>query len=517
MSDIVYRANLKASSFPFLSELFGRSIIVKGPDQTAPIGKTDAGVTDSSNQGVPQIYYCHNVIPSDNGYKSVGYSNVAAAPAGASTFVKVLRIVDSTGASANLANDASGNLYVMETGTTTWTSGIAGAPAPATISGKRMTVGVVSGTTYIYFSGVGGYFYDFTTNSFTAVTFSWDAPLTDADILGITSNRGYLLVHTIDEVLWSSLVNPTDFVASLATGAGGGYLEEARGPLITIESIYGGFLVFTTNNVVSAIASDNTRFPYNFMEVTGAGGLSDPEYLSYDSNSNSVFAYTNAGIQQISIKGATVVFPEVTDFLSGDVLEDYNETTDTMVTYSTNDVQLKKRIAVIASRYLIISYGTTSLTHALYYDLGYKQWGRLKVDHVDCFEFNRPNMETPKFNLCFVTAAGAIKSLYSDIGEHTASNGVMLIGKLQYVRTRLLQLQGVEVENINVGSAFSLLDLPAADGKNFGAALSGYLALSAGKYRKYLFHNTSMNHTLVFKGAWNAVSLVCTFNVAGSR
>lgn len=516
MADITYRANLKAASFPFLSELFGRSIIVKGPDQNAPIGKTEVGTTDSSNQGVPQIYYCHNVVPTDNGYKSIGYEVVVESP-GAGTFVKVLTIRDSTGATASIAITSAGNLYVMEAGAGVWSTGLTGAPAAATIAGKRMTAAFVSGTSYIYFSGIGCYSYDFTTEQFTAETLSYDAPLTDADILGVVSNRGYLLVYTIDQLLWSSLVDPTDFVASLATGAGGGLLESARGSIITVESLYGGLIVFTSANAVAGIASDNTRFPYNFTEVNGCGGLQDADFVSYDGNSNALHAYTTAGMQQVSVKGAVTTFPEVTDFLSGDALEDYDENTDTLTVTDTGDVILKKRIVVIASRYLIISYGLTSLTHALYYDIAYKQWGRLRIDHVDCFELVPTASEAPLDSIAFLQIDGTVKTVYSHILGHETLNGVMLIGKLQYVRSRLLQLQRVDFENVNVGATFSLLDLPAADGKNFGNALTGYLAASSGKYREYLFHNTALNHTLVFKGAFNAVSLTATFNVSGAR
>lgn len=517
MSDVVYRANLKAASFPLLSELFGRSIIVKGQDQNTPIGKTEPGTTDSSNQGIPQIYYCHNVIPTDNGYKTISYTDtVDAVGGGAAGFDKIITIRDATGNRALFAVDSSGNLYVMETGTTVWVGAIPGAPLNTSIAAKRMTTGFVAGTSYIYFSGVGCYSYDFSTNQLSAEVFTLDAPLTVADIIGVTANRGYLIAYTTDQVLWSSLVSPIDFVASLATGAGGGILEAARGLIVTIESVFGGMIVFTDVNAISAVASDNTRFPYNFVELTGCGGLEDPEFVSYDANSNSVYAYTTAGMQQVSVKGAALVFPEITDFLSGALLEDYDTGTNTFTLTDTGGVVLKKRIVVVASRYLIISYGIAALTHALYYDIAYKQFGRLKTTHSDCFEYEVGSVETPRKSIGFLADDGSITIMNSDIVD-TTSSGVMLVGKFQYVRTRLLQLQAAELENINVGATFSLLDLPAADGKNFGNALTGYLALSSGKYRKYTFHNTAMNHTLVLVGAWNAVSMLLTFNVAGAR
>jgi hypothetical protein len=378
-----------------------------------------------------------------------------------------------------------------------------------------MTTGYVSGTSYIYFKNINCYTYDFGTGNMTNV------PLTGGpaagDILGVVANRGYLIAYTAVGVFWSSTIDPTDFTPSLVTGAGGGQLEGGRGLIVTIESVYGGMVVFTVNNAVAGIASDNTRYPFNFVEITGCGGLPDANFVSYDANSSSVYAYTTAGLQQVNLKQATVWAPEVTDFLSGSLFEDFDSATN-LLSLSTiaAGASIQKRIAVIAGRYLVISYGATSLTHALYYDAAYKQWGRLKIAHVDCFEINRPSIEISKRSIAFLTSAGGVKILNSDI-VNTAASGVMIVGKFQFVRSRLLQLQSAELENVNTGDTFSLLDLPAADGKNFGTALVGYLANSLGKIRTYLFHNTALNHSLLFKGAFNAVSFVITFNVHGAR
>lgn len=515
MADLTYRANLKAASFPFLSELFGRSIIVKGPDQSAPIGTVTAGTVDNSNQGIPQIYYCHNVVPTDNGYKSVGYTSAIPAVVGSGTFVKVVKLRDSVGNSADLAIDSTGALFVLEYGTSAWVTGVTGAPVAATILGKRMTVGFVSGTTYIYFATIGCYYYDFVTSEFVAAPLSLDAPLTATDIIGISANRGYLIAYTTAEVLWSSTVDPTDLVASLATGAGGGSIEGAKGPIATVESLPGGMIIFTTANAVTAVASDNARYPYNFKESTGCGGLTDAESVTYESNSSLLYAYTTAGLQQLSAVGAAVVFPEVTDFISGKLIEDFNDSTNTLST-TTLTAPLLRRLVSVGSRYLVISYGISTLTHALFYDIAYKQWGKLKVTHVDCFEFLQSGVDPAKSSVGFLKADGSIVTLNSDI-INTAASGVMLVGKFQYVRSRLLQLQRAEVENVNVSDTFSCLDLPCADGKNFGTALTGYLATTSGKFREYLFHNTAVNHTLLFKGAWNMVSVLLTFNVTGAR
>jgi hypothetical protein len=225
-------------------------------------------------------------------------------------------------------------------------------------------------------------------------------------------------------------------------------------------------------------------------------------------------------MQSISLRQAQAVFPEVTDFLSGGLFEDFNEITNELNLTHTDDTLILKRLVVVADRYLVVSYGESTLTHALYYDTAYKQWGRLKVEHTDCFElgiYPTGTSETPKRIIAFLSNTGQIQTLDVDIIS-SVSSGVMILGKYQYVRSRLLQLQGVEFENVNVGDTFSLYDLPSYDGKVFQPAIVGYAVTGlTGKAVAYLFHNTAVNHSLLLKGAFTAVSLLLNFNVAGAR
>lgn len=515
MADLVYRGNLKTTSFPFLSELFGRSIIVKGPDQNY-VGGLAAKESLDSSVGVPQIYYCHNVVPIDNGYKSVGYIEyTAAAYPSTAGFQQPLVIRDGSGNSAQLAVDAVGNVYVMEKGTNTWNVP-AGAPAAATIVGKRVTVAFVSGVTYIYFANVGCYTYDWGTNSFSAVTLT---SLVAADIIGVVGNAGYLLAYSVDAFAWSSTVDPTDFTPSLTTGAGGGNVEGARGKIVTAEEVYGGIIVFCEENAVAAIYSGNSRYPYNFTAITGAGGLTNPFHTAQDTGSGSVYAYTTSGLQLLNLKQAQPVFPECTDFLSGSLLEDYNEIDNELVLEDASGQELLKRLTLIADRYLIISYGISELTHAIFYDAAYKQFGRLKITHTDCFEFvayTSGTVEVPKRSVAFLGAGGSIHILNTDIVA-SGSSGVMLLGKFQFVRTRLLTMQQVEFENVNVGDTFNLYLLPSYDGKTLEPAVTGYLLESSGKTRRYGFRNTAINHTIAAVGAFTAVSFVLTMTVHGAR
>lgn len=512
MADIVYRGNLKAASFPFLSELFGRSVIMKGPDQNY-IGGLAAKESLDSAIGVPQIYYCHNVVPIDNGYKSVGYSTYApAAFPSTARFGQVVNLRDDQGNAAQITSGISGNVYVMERGSTTWVVP-GGAPI---VPGKRITAAYVSGLTYIYFAGVGCYTYDWGTASLIPVTL---LGLTASDVLGIVGNSGYLIAYSINAIAWSSTADPTDFVPDLTTGAGGGSVEGIDGNIVTAEEVYGGLIIFAERNAVAGVYSGNARYPYQFTAITGSGGLTSPNHTAQDVGSGSIYAYTTSGMQILNLKSAAAVFPEATDFLSGSLLEDFNELTNEFITETVSGQELLKHIAYIAGRYLVISYGSDALTHALIYDAAYKQFGRLRVDHTDCFEFfNYPvgTAEIPKKSIGFITANGEIKILNTDI-EFSGSYGVLILGKFQHMRSRVITMQGVELENVNPGATFDLILFPCLDGKTFEEAVPGYLDGNSGKTRRYRFRKTALNHSILWKGNFTAVSFVLTYTVHGAR
>ena len=515
MADVTYRANLKASSFPFLSELFGQSIIVKQQDQNYIAGLAAKESVDSA-AGVPQVYYLHNVIPTDNGYRAVGYSEYTAPVfAAAVNMNRVVTLRDENGNSAQLGITAGGLLYVMEKGTNVWLSP-GDAPPAGDIAGRRVTVAFVSGVTYIYFSKYACYTYDWTTQSLTLVVLGG---LDNSEVVGVVGNKGYMLAYTESELAWSSVLDATDFVPSLETGAGGGQVEGARGKIVTAEEVLGGIIIFASENCIAAIASDNARYPYDFKPITGGGGLVDADYVSRDAGSGSVYAYTTSGMQQISLKSAASVFPEVTDFISGGLFESFNESLLELQLVETDSSLILKRIALVLDRYLIVSYGDAVLDHALYYDTAYKQWGRLKLEHTAVFDLSiqpTDTVETPKRSIAFLKATGAIDVLDTNIISANA-NGVMITGKYQYVRTRTLQLQGVTVENVEPTAEFKLYALITLDGKNFQPAVEGYLFNQVGKLREYKFHVSGVNHSLLWKGNFNSVSAVLNFNIAGSR
>lgn len=70
MSQIPYRGNLSAAVFPMTIAKSGRSVINPGADQNFD-KRVDPGASPGS-VGIPQVMYCENVLPTPEGFQSVG-------------------------------------------------------------------------------------------------------------------------------------------------------------------------------------------------------------------------------------------------------------------------------------------------------------------------------------------------------------------------------------------------------------------------------------------------------------
>jgi hypothetical protein len=448
---------------------------------------------------------------------SVGYTDyITATPVGINDFNTVIHVRDGFGNTALMANTDAGQLFLLKRGETTW-GPVTGAPSSVVITGKRMTAALVSGITYIYFENVGCYFYEFVSETFIPVTLAGLDPTT---LIGLVGSFGYLVAYSKDSLAWSSTIDATDFVPSLATGAGGGQVEGAKGQIVSVISVNAAFIVFTDSNAVAAQYSQNIRYPFTFSEITGAGGLYDPTYVSYDSNAGNAYAYTTSGLQSLNVRSANVVFPEVTDYLSGSVFEDFDEGTLTFSKILTTGA-VQKRVVVVADRYLVISYGLSGadFTHALVYDLALKQWARLKVDHVTCFEmllYTQDTVETPKKSIAFLETDGGIRIADTDISSESRS-GVIILGKYQHHRARMMTMQQVEVEGVADTSTCTCHLIPALDGKTLDAAVEGYLYYTAALLRIYNFHKVATNHSILIKGTFNLSSLILNYTLHGAR
>lgn len=509
MGQITYRANLSAKTFPFISDNWGRTVIQAGPDNTFNRQVSSAEDVDR-DVGIPQIYYCHNVMPFAQGFQSVGYLETIPTSGLSTTFVSINILRDNLDNKAYLGVDAAGNFYITNGSVWTFKFLVPGA------AGKLITTAYVQGVTYIYVANIGCYKYDFGLGVFTAVTLTSLDPL---QVIGIFGAVGYLLAFNIATIAWSSTIDPTDFTPSLVTGAGNGTVEGARGGIKFVLPQLLGFIIYTSANAVAGLYSGNARFPFNFREIVGSGGTSDANLVANDAGSSSHYAYTTSGLQLVNTSYTSTTNPEITDFISGKLFEDFNSTTDTfsqMVLTST----MKKAINVVSERYLIVSYGVTELTHALVYDIVQKRYGKLKITHIASLEYELQNpgvTEIPKQSIGFLQKDGRVVTV--DFNVYSNASAVMLCGKYQYVRARLIQLDQIFFEDIITPANFTFRVWAALDGKSNIASIPILLSPAVPTSNQQIYGSRAIgtNISLLFKGQFKIESLVFSFNVHGKR
>lgn len=542
MAVYTIRSNLNSSIFPFATELWGRSIILHQQDQNYDSATINApGVV--IDKGIPQAFYMHNTVPTIQGFQSIGYIIfIPAIIPGATDFDHVYNIQTASGGRF-LFVPAAGKNYIFDANVGVWQS-VSPLTPGAVPSNVQVTTAFVHGETYIFYANFGCFKYDPVLVQMTAVTLTaLSIPVT----LGICSANNYMIAYNTTSIAWSSTVTPTDFTPSLTTGAGGGGVNEAEGNIIACLQLSGGFLIYCDTNIVFAKYSGNILFPFVTKEVPGSGGISDIHKVSFNTNLSSHVAYTSAGLQQIGPANADDIYTEISDFISAKIFEDFDETTN-IFSSSYLAVQLFLNVAIVAERFLVVSYGQTLgiYTHAIFYDLGLKRYGKLKITHVDCFEWNFPNLagfitygklstttygdlsgtlysqlgsnvnppKTFKQNVCFLQQDGTVQSVVFDISEATA-NGVLVIGKFQLARNFLVQHEELEIDTVNTSNNLSVSLLTSMDGKTLSAPVSMFNAPTGPKMRHYLRQRACLNFSYLFKGQFDLVSLITTITIGG--
>lgn len=507
MGQVTYRGNLSSKTFPFISENFGRTIIVPQYDNTYVRNLQDAQDPDK-DVGIPQMYYCHNVMPHSAGVQSVGYVQLISDVSGVTDFSSIYTLRDSADNKAFFGLKTNGDFYICDGTGGPWVFKQSG------VAGKLVTIAYVAGITYIYVENTGCYKYDFSAGTFISVTLSG---LVASTITGITYSAGYLIAWTKTTVAWSSTIDPTDFVPSLNTGAGGGAVESARGAINYCIPHLLGFIVGTANNCVVGLYQNNSRYPFQFREIVNSGGLTSLELIDADPNSSNLYSYTTSGMQLISSTQTQTVMPELTDFISGRYFEDFDDSTKTFITTALSTA-MRKKLAIIADRYLVVSYGISELTHAIVYDFALKRYGKLKFTHVDCFDYQIPTagiLETPRQSLAFLTKTGGVYVVDFSIAA-VESNGTVILGKYQFVRPRLLQLDKAVLESTRQSQNFELTVLPALDGKNWVLSTPA-LTYSAGLTREYQMRDVGQNISLLCQGGFVLETVLLTFNIDAKR
>lgn len=524
MSQTQYRANLSAKDFVFSSKQWGRTVIVKQFDQN--FSRQIVSATDPDKDiGTPQIFYCHNVMPAAQGFQSVGIKEIIPNVSSTNNVFQVIPFYDSGALSSNgwvMLADIGGGFYAfyyMRTTDTSWTF-LQNIGPVANYQTLKITYALINGKTYILFPGTICYTFD--GGSLTPITL---AGLDITQIKGITQSFGYMIAWSDTAVAWSSTIDPTDFTPSLITGAGGGGISPLSGDIISIERHTFGFIAFSTTNCVAAVYSGNSRFPFNFREIIGGGGSTPNRFLSaLDSESGNLYSWTSAGLQLISITQASVVFPELTNYVGGSVFEDFDETTLQFIETVVEIGTMEKQVKVISERYLTISYGIVPnsgmYSHALIYDISMKRWGKIRTNHVEIFEFaNNVAVDAARKSIGILDPNGFVSIV--DFSEQAVTGGVMLLGKYQHTRNRFITLHEVDPEIVNA-AACKVYDLMTLDGKTFLPAVQLVSTSNTGSGNptvnpSYNCRLTGLNHSVLFQGVFQLDSMVLSYTPNGRR
>lgn len=394
MAQTSYSANLSAADFVLSYSFKGPSVVIPGVDQNTLPNLSLSGSTPQKGLNIPQLYYCENVVPTAEGYRSVQYQYFIEPPAVPGEFVKLYTVFDGETNSAVLGITRDRRIYILSFYT-------GGVWLPLALPGgytwalnSRFTTATVIGLALFCIEGVGIFQLNIATNTCTkpAVT-----GITDTLIRGITSSSNYLIAFDAATVYWSSTLNPLDFVPSLISGAGSAKPTGLKGSIRLCREIAGGFIIYTDVNMVSAAYSSSLQFPFVFVVLQGGAGIRSEHAVAYDTNQTEHFAWTSAGLLRIELHNASLLAPQVTDFI-GAGISDKTTSFDGYPTTDRNTTDKEVRLAYLASRYLALSFGylvnnapstrldTPALTQTFLYDTQLNRWGKLNVDHIQLLE-----------------------------------------------------------------------------------------------------------------------------------
>lgn len=543
---LYYRVNLSDAQIPLVSTFQGKTVIQPQLDQNYQ--PAPALSSEERDKGIPEALYMHNVMPSLYGYKSVAYDKVINAVAGITgSFIRIYELKDFAGNRGHLGITDAGKTYMITAASQTWTDCTPiGQPSTA-----KVTVAEATGTSFVCYDSFNIFTANLSAKTLSVASIQWDSPLTNASIRGISSSNNYLLAYTADTLYWSSSLDVLDFRASQITGAGKGTPTGIKGEIIAAAPVGIGYAVYCQGSIVVATFSGNVQYPWLFKEAPGGSGIISPYHISAKGDDASNYAWTSAGLLKVTLAGCAAVHPEVSDFLAGRLMEDYDYATDTLNTISLN-AAMAISVSYIDSRYLVISYGPSSLSYALVYDTGLKRWGKLKLNHAQAFgisfrasvsssvyktftdsmpatflsmyptAFNGTTVtyssEAPeaRHGLSFIQADGSVQLANFDYLNHNGES-VVILGKYQMIRNKLLAIQEFTVETIESdNSNFIVRVLTSLDGKNFDVIKTPYEIVDQ-NIRNYYCTSIGTNHSFRFKGAFHLVGMVLVFTIDSNR
>jgi hypothetical protein len=492
-----YRLNVEAANFPLLSYWFGPSVVLRSNRDS------DYVVTDSytgneiANKeiGICQPWYMHNVMPTSYGYESIGFRQEVAAPPNLASrsYNRVIMLRNAAESRHYLGLTSKGRSLLFSAKNSWMTTA---NPGNAQNPNAPATVAYLSGKTYVAFENEGVYEYDTASRTMQPVLLSG---LNAGAIKGITSSSNFLIAYDSKTVYWSDALDPLSFTPSLQSTASSSNPQTLRGAITVCLPIANGFIVYTTHNAVAALWTGNIISPWTFREIPNSAGVTNAEHVSSESNYGQHFAWTTSGLQIVEPRGAESFEPGITDYIakryfeqwtgvalegsriksfSGRAAESWPTAEAWNCKYQYDGVLSKfphkstprVKVSYVGSRFLAISIGTpVNLRVMLVYDIAYRRWGKLMLDHTDVFEYSEPGGAAPEALRSFgiLQADGTIKTLDRDV-EKMHIDSVFIFGRVTVERN-----QDTEVEKVSLATGpyddFDLTLLHGTEARTIGS------------------------------------------------
>lgn len=558
MAQIPYRANLSAAVYPINVSKFGRSVILPGVDQNFD-RRVDPAGDSTKNVGIPQAIFMENVLPTAEGYQSLGFfphddtmPDVGGAVVNAVLRIPVKNFIDpffgffywlafySDGEVRYLVSDSESPAYNATWGTAT-VPGAGLAPEDDT----HVFWAHSQGRTFVLIThdGTDSNLFEVTlvgaVVTFVDVTLGTTGTPLPGTWRSIAGAYNYLILNTYDKVYWSSLTDPLDFTPSLVTGAG----FESIGANLTYMNFLlhaaVGFYIFTKSNVVVAQYTGNKAYPWRFVPVENSGVAAYNTDVVSSIEADDIFMRTVRGqLQQIEGRNAVQVIPEVTDYLERSVESDFLDwTTGVMSVYrAQNQTPGNKqfvRVWFVCERYLIISYDNvegfsfiTQYQQAFVYDVMLRRLGKLFKDHTHFFDdgigFSVVDVsQGPPYTTERVSQDIFESQEGGEGGDDITHVGVILFGNFKTRRNTIVHLEEVTVEaatDLTIPpdvAAFETKVFLTTDDVNYNQVVTPYLASEVASSKKYLLHNSGSSFRVGFKGAFRLSCLAMKFHEQG--
>jgi hypothetical protein len=147
-------------------------------------------------------------------------------------------------------------------------------------------------------------------------------------------------------------------------------------------------------------------------------------------------------------------------------------------------------------------------------NLGTTYGDLINVSYGDLFtSVNTPKI--PKKNIAFLQMDGNVKIVNFDMDAADA-NGVLMLGKFQYTRSRFIVHQESEIETLRQGNNFQFYLIPTLDGKTFLQPVTPYLLHNGPMIKEYVQTLHGLNITCLFIGAFNLTSYILSFTLGSN-